>query len=71
MRVLKSLLAPALFAALLGGCGGSSSRVENYVPTRLVAFGDELSLVNPNGSKYSVTALKAAGGRRWLRHAVS
>jgi outer membrane lipase/esterase len=61
MRVLKSLLAPALFAALLGGCGGSSSRVENYVPTRLVAFGDELSLVNPNGSKYSVNALKADG----------
>jgi hypothetical protein len=61
MRVLKSLLAPALFAALLGGCGGSSSRVENYVPTRLVAFGDELSLVNPNGSKYTVNALKADG----------
>ncbi|MEY4909943.1 MAG: hypothetical protein RL260_3661 [Pseudomonadota bacterium] len=59
MRVLKSLLAPALFAALLGGCGGSSSRVENYVPTRLVAFGDELSLINANGSKYSVNALKA------------
>jgi outer membrane lipase/esterase len=60
MRVLKSLLAPALLAVLLGGCGGSS-RVESYAPTRLVAFGDELSLVNPNGSKYTVNALKADG----------
>jgi hypothetical protein len=57
MSVLKSLLVPALCAALLGGCGGSSSRVENYVPTRLVAFGDELSLVNADGSKYGVNAL--------------
>jgi hypothetical protein len=61
MSVLKSLLVPALCAALLGGCGGSSSRVEDYVPTRLVAFGDELSLINADGSKYSVNALKADG----------
>lgn len=61
MRVLKSLLAPALFAALIAGCGGSSSRVENYVPTRLVAFGDEFSLIKGDGHKYSVNALKADG----------
>mgnify|MGYP001175087837 CR=1 FL=1 len=61
MSVLKSLLVPALCAALLGGCGGSSSRVEDYVPTRLVAFGDELSLINANGSKYSVNALQSDG----------
>lgn len=61
MRVLKSLLAPALLAALLAGlsgCGGSSSRVEAYVPTGLVAFGDELSLIDPSGRKYNVNALK-------------
>lgn len=64
MRVLKSLLAPALLATLLAtlsGCGGSSSRVEAYVPTRLVAFGDELSLISPTGRKHSVNALKADG----------
>jgi outer membrane lipase/esterase len=60
MRVLKSLLAPALLAVLLSGCGGSS-RVEPYVPNQLVAFGDELSLIGTNGSKYSVNALKADG----------
>lgn len=62
MRVLKSLLAPALLAALLAGlsgCGGSSSRVEDYVPTGLVAFGDELSLIDTSGRKYTVNALKA------------
>ena len=61
MRVLKSLLAPALLAALLAGlpgCGGSSSRVEAYVPTGLVAFGDELSLIDTSGRKYTVNALK-------------
>lgn len=64
MRVLKSLLAPALLAALLAGlsgCGGSSSRVEAYVPTRLVVFGDELSLIEANGRKHSINALKADG----------
>ncbi len=64
MRVLKSLLAPALLAtvlATLSGCGGSSSRVEAYVPTRMVVFGDEISLINPNGSTHSVNALKADG----------
>jgi outer membrane lipase/esterase len=60
MRVLKSLLAPALLAVLLGGCGGSS-RVEDYVPTQVVAFGDELSLIGTNGSKYSVNALQSDG----------
>jgi len=58
MRVLKSLLAPALLAVLLGGCGGST-RVEPYAPNRIVVFGDELSLIGTNGSKYSVNALKA------------
>ena len=31
-------------SALLGGCGGST-RVEPYAPNRIVAFGDELSLI--------------------------
>lgn len=68
MSVLKSLLvsvarpvaAAAALAVLLGGCSGST-RVEPYVATALVAFGDELSLVNADGSKYTVNALKADG----------
>ncbi|MEX8494658.1 hypothetical protein [Sphaerotilus sp.] len=60
MRVLKSLLAPALLAVLLSGCGGST-RVEPYAPNRMVVFGDELSLIGTNGGKYSVNALQADG----------
>ncbi len=40
-------------AAVLAGCGGSE-RVESYEPTRIVSFGDELSLINSDGKKYSV-----------------
>ena len=57
MRVLKSILVPAALAALLAACGGSE-RVEDYVPTKLVAFGDELSVINSDGSKHGVNALK-------------
>ncbi|MFM2342601.1 MAG: hypothetical protein RLZZ592_2254 [Pseudomonadota bacterium] len=57
MRILKSLLAPTALAVLLAACGGSE-RVEDYVPTKLVAFGDELSVVNSDGTKYGVNALQ-------------
>ena len=43
-------------AALLASCGGGE-RVQTFVPTRVIAFGDESSVINPNGSKYSVNAL--------------
>jgi hypothetical protein len=56
-RGLKSVLVPALLAALLAGCGGSS-RVSHYLPTRMVAFGDELNLITADGRKHSVNALK-------------
>jgi len=56
-RRLKSILVPMLMAALLVGCGGST-RVLHYTPTSLVAFGDELSLITPAGTKHSVNLLK-------------
>lgn len=45
-------------AALLASCGGGS-QVETFRPSRVIAFGDEFSVVNPNGSKYTVNALAA------------
>ncbi len=42
--------------ALLASCGGGE-RVQTFVPTRVIAFGDEFSVINPNGSKYTVNAL--------------
>jgi hypothetical protein len=38
----------------LAACGGSVSRVEPFVPTHLVSFGDELSVVTASGTKYSI-----------------
>ncbi|MEO5697817.1 MAG: SGNH/GDSL hydrolase family protein [Burkholderiaceae bacterium] len=42
-------------ALLLASCGGGSSEVFNA--TRVIAFGDELSVINADGSKYGVNAL--------------
>lgn len=44
----------ALSALLLGGCGGSVSRVEPFAPQAIAAFGDESSLILPDGRKYGV-----------------
>lgn len=51
-----SVLATAL---LLASCGGSSDSTNNFTPTRIIAFGDETSVIldiddNDNGHKFSV-----------------
>jgi phospholipase/lecithinase/hemolysin len=51
--------AAALVLALLASCGGGT-QVERFVPTRLVVLGDETSLINPDGSKYTVNAVVSA-----------
>ena len=45
-----------LGAALLASCGGGS-QVQAFNATRVIAFGDESSLINPDGTKYSVNAV--------------
>ena len=52
-RTLRCVATVFAFTVLLGGCD-SSSRVEDYVPTRVISFGDELSLIKGDGSKYTV-----------------
>jgi hypothetical protein len=57
-RVLLGLGALSLIAA----CGGSVSRVETFVPQKMVVFGDEMSLLPDDGSgKYSINALQTGG----------
>ncbi len=51
--------AAALSLALLTSCGGGT-QVERFVPTRLVVLGDETSVINADGSKYSVNATVSA-----------
>lgn len=43
-------------AALLAACGGGD-QVQTFHPNRVIAFGDEFSVINANGSKYTVNAL--------------
>lgn len=54
-----ALLAAA--AALLVACGGGTSQVETFTATRVVALGDELSALTPEGRRYGVNALTEAG----------
>lgn len=51
------LAAAAGALLVLGGCSGSS-QIEPFKATRFFAFGDETSLINADGSKYTVNALK-------------
>jgi len=49
-------LAAALASSLLASCGGGT-QAESFVATRVIAFGDETSVINSDGSKYTVNAL--------------
>jgi outer membrane lipase/esterase len=43
--------------ALLASCGGGT-QVEPFKPTRVLAFGDELSVIEADGRKYTINAFK-------------
>lgn len=52
----------ALAAALgLAGCGGGD-QVERYVPQRIIVFGDEMSVLESDGRKYTVNAINSTTG---------
>ena len=55
----RALLMGLVAAAALAGCGGGSEPIEAFAPTRLIAFGDEASVMTADGRKYSVNALGA------------
>lgn len=56
-RVRRGALALCA-AAVLSACGGGD-RAEPYVPTQLLAYGDELSRIEASGSKYTVNGLSS------------
>jgi hypothetical protein len=47
-RILKALCA-VVAVSLLTACGGSSSTVDPFVATRVIAFGDGFNFVNSSG----------------------
>ena len=61
-------------SALLAACGGGSQS-QTFTATRVIAFGDEFSVMNDDGSKYSVnalvsgstTALDCTGNPVWIQ----
>jgi outer membrane lipase/esterase len=57
-RALRPLWAAAVVAGagLLASCGGG--QVNPFAPTRLLAFGDELSTIEADGRKYTINAFK-------------
>lgn len=55
----SALRVAVLGAALLAACGGGE-QVETFRANRLIAFGDETSVLNADGSKYSVNAVQTA-----------
>ena len=48
-------------AALLASCGGGTSQEQAFLPERVVVFGDESSLVLPDGRTYTVAGVDATG----------
>lgn len=71
MRFLSFLRRAAPWATLIGllaGCGGSTSPVQDYLPQRLIVFGDETSALiddgNHNARKYSVNGINATTNER-------
>ena len=55
----SALRVGVLGAALLAACGGGE-QVETFRAKRLIAFGDETSVINADRSKYSVNAVQTA-----------
>lgn len=51
----------AVGLALLVSCGGSGQQVEPFAPKRVLVFGDEQSLLQADGKKYSINALDTTG----------
>lgn len=49
-----------LSAGLLTSCGGGTSTQDRFLPSRLVVFGDEQSLLRSDGAKYSVNQIDTA-----------
>lgn len=64
MMMLGFLRKVALAVAVAGtvaACGGGSGQVEPFKPTRILAMGDESSLLEAGGRKHTVNALVTGG----------
>ena len=60
LRPARRLAAWLATLTLLASCGGGD-RVGTFIPGRLIAFGDETSVITPDGRKHTVNAVDTAG----------
>jgi outer membrane lipase/esterase len=60
MPSTRILALAAFVAALLAACGGGTSQYDPFVPGRVLAFGDENSVIDSQGRKYSINGVTAA-----------
>lgn len=58
VKALRRAVVGAGAALLLASCGGGDP-VERFAPTRMLVFGDEISLISSDGRKYTVNSLQA------------
>jgi outer membrane lipase/esterase len=67
----------AALTALLVSCGGGTSQIDEFKPTSVIAFGDELSMLLPDGRKYAINQLDEDGVRdcavlpMWVQYVAS
>jgi len=59
--MLRSLIACVTALDLLTSCGGGTSQIEPFKPARVLVFGDETSLITPQGLKYSINEYGSDG----------
>lgn len=59
---------------LLNACGGGTGLVEPFAPTRLLAFGDQISTIQADGRKFTINTVDATGALMcdsspiWVQH---
>jgi hypothetical protein len=56
---LRRLTAALVVAGSITACGGGTSAIEVFIPERVLTFGDETSLILPDGMHYGINGLDA------------
>ncbi|MDP4302312.1 SGNH/GDSL hydrolase family protein [Leptothrix discophora] len=69
-RLMRTAAVLSLVLAGLAGCD-SSSRIEPYVPTRMMSFGDDLSAVDGSGLKVNINGASCGDNPLWNQRLAS
>jgi outer membrane lipase/esterase len=56
-RLLAAILSTLGMAIVVAACGGGTTQQTAFAPSRVIAFGDDMSVLTATGRKYSINAL--------------